>query len=314
MSNSFGPGVSVMPGAGVEVVDTEGWLWLREHDYVVVRATVKDHHGTEGKLAIAMQPVEAINLAGRMMMAPEEVIEAQRQVGELTGGYSAAFAEVANLMCCDAESVMRANHDGEFSIRFDRFGSIRPGFDLDSMLDGGEHAIFDFTVRVGEAEATPASVLLDLGLAESWNDQVAFADEESAGDVLGEQEIPQAPICAKLAAYVVDRDLLSVVNTCARRLGLEIQTYSRNEIPNPDAHRGQIVLLEVPVGDVKRFDWAKRIKQKHDDIQVVLLIAEPSRTMVRLGFLTKADVVAAWPCPERQLSAKLTPLVARLNP
>jgi len=100
-----------------------------------------------------------------------------------------------------------------------------------------------------------------------------------------------------------------VIKRCGRRIGLEIHRFAKTDIPNPSAHRGQIVLIEVPVGEEKRYDWARRIKQHHGEIPVALLIHQPSRARVVKGFMTKADVILAWPSREKHLSAKLDPLI-----
>ena len=69
------------------------------------------------------------------------------------------------------------------------------------------------------------------------------------------------------------------------------------------------MLIEIPLGEDKRFEWAKRIKLHQPEIPVVLLIHEPSRARVVQGFMTKSDVIVAWPSREEHLIAKVAPLL-----
>lgn len=99
-----------------------------------------------------------------------------------------------------------------------------------------------------------------------------------------------------------------------RRVGLELRRHGRGEIPNPAAHKNEIVLLDVPPGEDRRFDWCRRIKEISDSTKVVLLILHPSRQRVTQAFLSKADVILGFPCDEQQLSQKLASLVPDAPP
>ena len=96
-----------------------------------------------------------------------------------------------------------------------------------------------------------------------------------------------------------------MIRECGREMGLEVQRYARTDVPNPAAHTDDIVLVEIPVGEEKRFDWAKRLRQYHRNIPIVLLIHEPSRPRVVQGLLTRANVILAWPSKGVQLRTKI---------
>ncbi|MEE9125961.1 MAG: hypothetical protein V3U11_02370, partial [Planctomycetota bacterium] len=125
-----------------------------------------------------------------------------------------------------------------------------------------------------------------------------------------EEDIPEAPIRGQLAAFLAAPKSLRTVRRSCRRQGLELHRFSSTDIPNPAAHKDQLVLIEIPVGEDRRFDWAKRLKDRlDDDVTVVLLLHSPSRRRVVQGCMAKADTIVAWPCTEPQLSAKLDALL-----
>jgi len=73
--------------------------------------------------------------------------------------------------------------------------------------------------------------------------------------------------------------------------------------------RNEIVVLEVPASEDRRFDWCRRIKDLSDSTPVVLLLRHPSRQRVTQAFLSRADAILGFPCEEPQLSQKLDTLV-----
>ena len=109
-------------------------------------------------------------------------------------------------------------------------------------------------------------------------------------------------------------DTYRVLRRSCRRVGLELSRHGRGEIPNPAAHRKQVVVIEVPPGDDRRFDWCRRIKELSDSTSVVLLIRHPSRQRVTQAFLSKADVILGFPCEDMQLAQKLEQVIPDAPP
>ena len=128
------------------------------------------------------------------------------------------------------------------------------------------------------------------------------------------EDIPEAPICGKLATYLFDQESLSTIRMSCRRVGLELEAHSRTDIPNPSAHRGHVVIIEIPPAEEKRFQWIARLKKHPHDINVVLLLQHPSRPQVVHGVATEADVILGVPFTEPQLSKKLAELVRKDEP
>ena len=94
-----------------------------------------------------------------------------------------------------------------------------------------------------------------------------------------------------------------------RRVGFELRRHGRGEIPNPAAHRNEVVMIDVPPGEERRFDWCRRLKEISSTTKVVLLLHHPSRQRVTQAFLSKADAILGYPCDEPQLSQKLAALL-----
>jgi CheY-like chemotaxis protein len=155
-------------------------------------------------------------------------------------------------------------------------------------------------------------VLLDAATAETWNKApltiVAEGVPPRPGSRTEEESlesIPAAPIRGTLAAFVMQPEVFRTLRLSCRRVGLDMRRHGRGEIPNPAAHRNEIVLMDVPPGEDRRFDWCRRIKELSDSTRVVLLIHHPSRHRVMQAFMSRADAIIGYPCDESQLSQKL---------
>ena len=78
--------------------------------------------------------------------------------------------------------------------------------------------------------------------------------------------------------------------------------------------RDQILLLDIPAGEDRQFDWCKRIKDFGANTKVVLLLHHPSRSRVTQAFLAKADAILGLPCDEPKLSQKLASVLEAAEP
>ena len=159
-------------------------------------------------------------------------------------------------------------------------------------------------------------VELDKDTAERWIEQPIRMDPpEVEAPAAAEtpkpwiKEIPQAPIRGKLSCYAIEEAVFDVVSASCRRIGLEIARRPAAEVPNPSVHKDEIVAVEVPIGDDRRFEWCKRLKSNQPTARVVMLMQHPSRPRVLQGLLAKADVIVGLPVEEPQLSEKLAGLL-----
>lgn len=317
--------LKVTPGSDMKCIEAADWLAATGSPKAVIRGAL-DKDYADKHVLVAVDLVEAITLSGCLMMTPEEVINEHRTAGTLEGDHLEAFSEVGNILCSGIDGILREVLGSNVGLRVKDHAVIKTGYDQKGFLGDDDIVVYNYTIKIGDYPETEAHIILDPDTARAWNDKKdLFVDaggnepsdaggiDRSSGDLMdleGDDEIPQAPIRGRLSAFLVGQETKSIVRRCGRRIGLEIHRHARRDIPNPAAHRGEIVLIEIPVGEEKRFDWASRIKQHHSDILVVLLIHEPSRPRVVQGFMTKANVILAWPSTEQQLSSKIDPLIA----
>lgn len=287
--------------------------------------------GFAGKTLFALIEVsDAILMAGLLMMTPEDVVNQRRSKGTLEGEDAEAFGELGNVLFSGFGNVLR-EQVGNIDIRYQDHGTVKPGVDKDGLLGTEKVLVVPFKLKVGDSAESIGSLVVDVATAEAWNKgPLEFGDAAPAagpapaaapatgsvtrGEDDGLESIPAAPIRGTLAAFLLHPDVFRMLRRSCRRVGLELRRHGRGEIPNPAAHKNEIVLLDVPPGEDRRFDWCRRIKEISDSTKVVLLILHPSRQRVTQAFLSKADVILGFPCDEQQLSQKLASLVADAPP
>ncbi len=277
--------------------------------------------GFAGKSFLSMIEVgDAIAMAGLLMMTPDDIIAQRRTKGVLEGEDADAFGELGNVLYSGLGNVLR-EHVGNVDVRFQDHGVVKPGVDMNGVLGTDALVVFGFRIKVGDYPESGGALMIDAATAEAWNKgplefgtaDVAAAPAPSTTssstsiklDDDGLESIPPAPIRGTLAAFVLQPEVVRMLRRSCRRVGLEIRRHGRGEIPNPAAHKNEVVLLDVPPGEDRRFDWCRRIKELSDTTKVVLLIHHPSRQRVTQAFLSKADAILGFPCDELQLSQKL---------
>lgn len=265
---------------------------------VVCGALDRDYHGQTFRFVIPAR--EATTLSGYVMMSPEETIEGRRQTGTLEGEELETFAEVANVLCSSFDSVLQEIADGDIVLRAHESGVVQPGTDASDLLGNGDSLVgYTFDFSVGDHPESKGWLLLEPPTA-----------ERLSGSHRGtEAEIPAAPVRGQLTTYLVDQEILDELRKSCRRVGLELDQRARGEVPNPAEHKKSLILIDVPPGDTRRFDWCKRLKQHNADVKVALLIHHPSRSQVLKAFLAQADVVMAWPITEAEMSPRLAGLL-----
>jgi CheY-like chemotaxis protein len=277
--------------------------------------------------ATAFDMVDALAMAGLLMLTPQEVVEQRRAAGVLDGEDAEAFQELGNVLYSGIGNVLR-EHVAECDVRQRDHGVVRPGLDKDGLLGAGDLVVCDFALKVGAYPATEGAFVLDLATAEAWNKgalarvgaEAAAAPAAptpeappppaaAAGPDEPFESIPEAPIRGRLAAFVCDPKALDLVRRSCRRVGLELATHNRVEVPNPASHRDEIVVIDVPGNEERRIDWCRRVKEYQPNVRIVLLLHRPSRQSVAQCFAAKADVILGVPCAEAQLSQRLSALL-----
>lgn len=313
----------IRPG-DVLLLDAEALVGSLEKACAVARGALDK--GYAGKTFYTMfEAPDAIAMAGMLMMTPDDVIQQRRAKGAIEGEDAEAFGELGNVLCSGMGNVLRENVQN-VDIRLQDHGVVKPGLDKDNLLGSGPLVALVFKLKVGDYPESTGYLVTDLVTAEAWNkapletggdEPAATAPAPAAKaptpglrlDDDGLQDIPAAPIRGTLAAFLVQPEVFRVLRRSCRRIGLELRRHGKGEIPNPAAHKNEIVLLDVPPGEDRRYDWVRRIKEFGTATKVVLLLHHPSRQRVTQAFLSRADAILGFPCEEPQLSQKLASMI-----
>lgn len=328
LGSLVGRELAVRPG-DVGLLDAEALLATFEKPFAVARGALDK--GFAGKtLYTLFEAPDAIAMAGMLMMTPDDVIQQRRAKGTIEGEDAEAFGELGNVLYSGMGNVLRENVQN-VDIRLQDHGVVKPGLDPNGLLAAGPLVAITFRMKVGEYPESTGFLVVDLETAEAWNKaplETNSADAPAAApagptkaapaglrlEEDGLQDIPAAPIRGTLAAFLVQADVFRVLRRSCRRVGLELRRHGRGEIPNPAAHKNEIVLLDVPPGEERRFEWCRRIKEFGATTKVVLLLHHPSRQRVTQAFLSRADAIVGFPCEEPQLSQKLDALAQDAPP
>jgi CheY-like chemotaxis protein len=335
MGETLGPlihkPISVRP-AEPEVKDVERLLADLQRPCACVRGVLDK--GFAGKtLAALIEIPDAVAMTGALMMTPEDVVAGRRSRCAFEGEDAEALGELGKVLFAGLAAVLR-EHANDVGVRYQDHGAVAPGVDKQGGLGSGALFVHGFRLKIGEFPESTGALVVDRATAEAWNKaplELAAVDAPvpnnatpaatapssataTAAAARSEEEllesIPAAPIRGNLDAYVLQAEPLLALRRSCRRVGLELRRHGRAEIPNPYAHKNGIVVLDVPHGEERRFDWVRRIKEMAPTARVVLLVHHPSRQRVAQAFLAKADVILGFPCDEAHLSQKLAGLLA----
>lgn len=274
--------------------------------------------GFAGRVLYALFDLpDAVAMAGHLMLAPEETIAERRTRPTFEPEDAQAFGELGNVLFAGFATVLR-DQLGNIDVRMQDHGVVQPGLDK-GLFSTEPLVVFSFRLKVGEHPESIGRLVVDRATAEVWNkapleSHEAAPDPRSAPssgasaqakDDEGFDSIPAAPIRGTIAAFVLQPEVFPTLRRSCRRVGFDLRRHGRGEIPNPAAHKNEVVLLDVPPGEDRRFEWCRRIKEMSSSTRVVLLIHQPSRQRVVMAFMSHADVILGFPCEEADLSLKL---------
>jgi CheY-like chemotaxis protein len=307
------------------VLDGEALVGSLPRAFAVARGGLdKDFAGKH--LLTMFEAPDALTMAGMLMMTPEDVIQQRRAKGVIEGEDAEAFGELANVLCSGIGNILRDNVPN-VDLRLQDHGVVKPGLDKDNLLGSSPLLALRFQIKVGEYPESIGYLVTDLQTAENWNKGPLETGGEAAtaapaaaaakptnapanrAEEDGMADVPAAPVRGTLAAFVFVPEVFRALRRSCRRAGLEMRRHGKGEIPNPAAHKNEIVLVDVPPGEDRRFDWCRRIKDFGGNTKVVLLLHHPSRQRVTQAFLSRADVILGFPCDDQQLAQKLSKLL-----
>ena len=277
-----------------------------------------------GKYMLTLIEVpDAVSMAGLLMMTPDDIIAQRRESGTFEGEDVEAFGELGNVLYSGFSKVLR-DKIKNFDVRMQDQGLVQTSDSETDILGTESLVTFSFKMQVADSPESIGLVGIDLETAEKWNQgpiQTSADDgnPESAASLAqkhdddGLDSIPAAPIRGTLASFVIHSDVYRMLRRSCRRVGLDLCRHGRGEIPNPAAHRNEVVLLDIPPAEERRFGWCRRIKDLSKTTKVVLLLHHASRPRVTQAFLSQADAILGFPCEEQELSQKLEQILGELQ-
>ena len=280
---------------------------------VIDGSLTNDLDGKQLSLWVSVE--NALTLAGLMAGKTDDDVRTLREGNTLEAESLEGFTEAGKLLVAGIDGVLGQDAVPSTGLEFDQVHVVEPGSEAEdlAMIE------VDLDLEILAHPTVTIRILIDRDAADVWNGG-AFAPGSAAAEprpglLAGDapfEEIPVAEIRGKLAVYLHTQDVFDVVRRSCRRVGLEIDLHGHSEVPNPAAHKNQIVLMDVPPGEDRRYGWARRLKGYESNTSVVLVIQQPSKSRVLQGFLAKADAIVGWPLPEKILSQKLTSVLESL--
>ncbi len=274
--------------------DLLGGRWARLHGEFD-----KDFEGT---VHILFEWKTALTFSGFIRMNPEEVVASTRDLGEWKNEDDEAFGEVGNILFSALDEALRGGLDKKINIRSSGMEKYEEG--VSGFLGEDPHIGYPFRVKIADFPEEPGYIFMPLDTAEAMNGQpIRFHGEDD--DLEDLEDIEEAPIRGEMSIYAQEPAVLKALRKCCRRIGLVFDRRPKGEVPNPAAHEGKVVFLELGPGQEKRLEWCLRLKESGRNITVAILLLEPTKRGVVLAFKAMADVILGWPTKERSISGKL---------
>lgn len=322
--------LKIQPGV-LDYIEPDDLLLELDGARVVARGALDKAYAGHFLLVSFTVP-DAITLSGMMMMTPDEVIGERRKTPQWQDDDIEVFGEVGNILFSGVDEVLRSKVKGDIGLRLQDHHLIAAGQDEQGVLGEAPLIRWVGSMTVGDYPSGEITLLMDLETAEKWNcmpllepvdgaaPDRATTDAQQGSGLLDSPEeesledIPAAPIQGTIASYTGETKLMSTLRRACRRVGLEIERHSKAEVPNPAAHKDGLVLLDIPAGESRRFEWCKRLKDYEKNTTVLLTVHEPSRARVLQAFMARADFIIGWPVNDQALAAKLEDAIKAHGP
>ena len=260
----------------------------------------------EGGVHFVAPMRSAIPLAGFLRELDEDAIAAQRDQESWSADDDKAIESAAQALFATLDDALKKSVADEVGCSFESVASFASAAELgDEQL--GNEAFFAYPVfaTVDPFGPQAAFLLLPHTACDKLNDKpLAFGDDEDY-----EEDFEPAPITGTLCAYVSDVQALRKIRTSCLRVGLKLERRPKAEVPNPAAYSDQYVLIEIPPGQDRRFEWCRRLKELCPGVHVLILLVRATRFAVARAFQANADAVLPSPPSERALSQRLDALM-----
>lgn len=309
LGSAVGRGVTVR--SGELEAHTAGSLLASLPRTCAVSTGTIDVAGEPRTLRLVVELPDAVAMVGLVLMTPEVVVAERRAMNSFLGDDQTGYSELCNVVYAGFDNTLRTNGLGA-AAKMVGLTVVQPGDTDDAVFGAGQLAVAWFRLKLGEYPESRGCLVVDRSTADTWNRTPLALPGPGAPDDPILASIPVATVRGTLAAFVAHPEVFSMLRQSCRRVGLDLRRHGRGEIPNPSAHRGEIVLMDVPADEERRFDWCVRMKELSSSTRVMLLLHHPSRNRVMQAFQSGADAILGLPCNEAHLSQKLSTLLSSL--
>lgn len=268
-------------------------------------------NGPETGLLQLTWPLEAaIALAdGYRSLGAGEVRKARKAL-DWTAEHESTFEELAVLMTASIQEAVQSTLGAEYEVEL-------MGQELVDSLHATEDAdeaayALPFTLRAYDLPPDKVTLSLPLAVAEAIAGSAIDFDDPEDDEYF--EDFEPAEIRGDLAAYIETPDSLRCLRRACRRVGLLCNKRPKSEVPNPACYSKTLIVIEIGLGQARRYEWCRRLKRSAPETHVLLLIHKPTKLAVARAFGAGADAILGCPATERELSTKLGKLLQKLYP
>ncbi len=250
----------------------------------------------------------AISLTQVYRGTAADVVIQKREALAWSDEDEATFEEIAVLLNASVQEALQSVFGKGVEVQLDGKEVIEG---LEASLDDEVRYAVPFAFLSDSLPADTAVLALPLLEAERIEGTSIDFDDPDEDEYFDDFE--PAEIRGALAGFVHSPDLVRTLRRSCRRVGLTFDKRPKSEVPNPAFFADTVVVLEIGVGDHRRYEWCRRLKRTAGT-GIVLLVHDPTRAAVARAFRCGADAILGVKSRERDISDKLAAIVEKLAP
>ncbi|MCB9892404.1 MAG: hypothetical protein H6832_04255 [Planctomycetes bacterium] len=286
---------------------TELDAMLGEGKHARIRCHIKKAYQGHIDLYWPMNAAIALTQVYRGTKADD--VAQKREALSWTSDDDTTFEELAVLLTASVQEALQSVFGSGVEAELDG-QEILDGA-LSSLEDKGPYYAIPFSFLADDRLVDTALLTLPLAEAEKIEGGPINFDDPDEDEYFDDFE--PAEIRGAMAAFVHDPDLVRTLRRACRRVGLTFDKRPKSEVPNPAFFADMIVVLEIGLGQERRYEWCRRLKRA-PNTYLVLLVHEPTRAAAARAFRSGADAMLNAKSREREISDKLERFASHLAP
>lgn len=272
---------------------------------LMLRAEVTGQHGSIGFLVGRRDAITWACLA--RPNAPDHDVLRRRHAAVLERRDVDALHDVGWLLGDRGDRVLRQMTGERAGLAFREVAALTPQSRAQLLPPSREHGVLALRIAFAGLPPTELTVIADPAACD-----VLDTGDHALRAVPAERAVPAAqPKGPMVRAFLDGASTFPAVLAACGRLGVELEGHAATTAPNPSAIRDGIVVLELPPGERQHLEWCARLKQASPEVQVAMLVHQPTRARVLQAFEARADAVIAWPAEPLEIAIRLRNLTSR---